>query len=106
MPLKNGIFNLVLFLSLLSSCDNNGLFQKNGNKTDVVALINGTEIKMDELDALIQNQLYESLFGIYYKRKIALEELMAEKVFALESQKRGITKEALLKLEVNDQKSK
>ncbi|HEY0744409.1 MAG TPA: thioredoxin domain-containing protein [Chryseosolibacter sp.] len=69
--------------------------QKNDHSL-AAASIDGETISLSELDATIQSQLYESLFGVYYMRRIALEELLAEKLLAKEAKARGLTKEQLV----------
>lgn len=68
---------------------------------DTVAVIDGDKIDSRIIDGIIQEQLYESLFGIYYKRKVALQEYVAVELFRREAQKRGVTVEALIASEVD-----
>jgi len=96
--------NYLLCLVILLNCY--GCNQKKSiSSNEIVANFDGGEITLPELDNTIKNQLYEQLFGVYYVRKLALDELMAEVALNYEAEKKHITKENLLASNVYDRLS-
>lgn len=69
---------------------------RNAKQNEVAATIDGKDLLLQDIDNSIQNSLYEYLHAIYYVRKIALEESIANKVLSLESDKQKITIDSLV----------
>lgn len=67
-------------------------------RSDIIASVEGDPIFTNELDLTIQDPLYESIFGIYYKRKIALEEYISYELLKREAQRRKISVDSLKSL--------
>lgn len=91
----------IFLLFIFTSCKEDN---KDGD-VPIAASIDGENILLSELDLTIQNELYETLFGVYYMRRIALEELIAEKLLQKEAKIRNISKEQLLDVEVRAKKT-
>lgn len=85
---------LIIYFSLtFSSCD----FDTNQSQNDViVALIDDEKLTMNALDDKIKFQLYEQLYDIYLVRKIALDEMIEEKLLLKESVLKQIPIDSLL----------
>lgn len=90
---------------LTMACDYDRKNKLENGSLQIAATLDDEEVTVEEVDALIQSQLYESLYGIYYKRKVALTELLADKVLIKEAKSRGINKETLIKTEVSSKKT-
>jgi thiol-disulfide isomerase/thioredoxin len=71
-----------LFLVGIYSCS---------EKRKQAAQVNGEVIFVDEVDAVIESQLYYYLLEIYESRKIALNALIESKILSLEARKRGMS---------------
>ena len=83
--LKTLTFLTITFVLL--SCAN--------KSNDFVAIIDGKQLLMGEIDQTIQDQLYESLFGIYYKRGIALDEYVGYELLGKEAGEKKISIDSL-----------
>jgi protein-disulfide isomerase len=72
----------------------------------VVATVAGEPIKAETLEAKVERELKDAsrefVEKVYGVRQGALEEMVAEKLLALEAKSRGTTPEAVLKTEVDD----
>ncbi|MDR2887450.1 MAG: thioredoxin domain-containing protein [Bacteroidales bacterium] len=82
-----------LFLPLLFSCS-----QRNNSKQysgEVVAWVDTIPITMAQVDNPIRQELFDELNRIYTIRNISLQELIDEKLLALEAVKYNTTAEAL-----------
>ncbi|MBT1708414.1 thioredoxin domain-containing protein [Fulvivirgaceae bacterium PWU5] len=93
--MNNTVICSICFLAFLLSCTKDTAIHQ-----DTIASIGSERITVDKVDAIIQNQLYESLYGIYYKRKIATEEYLAHSLILREAEKESITTDALLEREL------
>ncbi|WP_149244498.1 thioredoxin domain-containing protein [Dyadobacter sp. 32] len=69
---------------------------KNGSEQEVLATFDGDPIVFHDVDALIQPELYESLFNTYYARKLMAEDLIKEKLLLNEANKQKISKDSLV----------
>lgn len=89
----HGLLALVL-VATLSACSSTGDAKRDSAaENPVVAVVNGREVTLAELDERIASQLYDA-------RSEALEEWVRELVIETEASKRGITEEALIEAEV------
>lgn len=87
-------FTLIsIHVYLFSSCHKEG-------KPEVIATVGSEVITYQQVDQLIQDQLYENLFEVYRRRSIALDELVSQKVFTLEARERKMSLESLLSSEI------
>lgn len=81
MGLKSKSVIVGLLLTILAS-----LFScKEQAKERIIANVEGEDISMEEIDMLIKNSLFEYLFAIYDVRRIALNELIDNKLIAKEA---------------------
>jgi len=83
------IFGVVILL--IYSCQ---------NKKQTVAIIDGKEITLTDIDKVIDKQLFQLLEGVYILRKETLEEMLRDNVFRQEAQKRGLTADQLFEKEI------
>ncbi|MCF2516486.1 thioredoxin domain-containing protein [Dyadobacter sp. CY351] len=74
--------------------------QQNG----IIAKVEGDEISMDEIDALIKSSLYEYLFAIYDVRRIALNEFINNKLIAKEAKAHKIDTDSVTSLKISEMK--
>lgn len=63
--------------------------------TNTIAKIGSEVIEKAEIDALIQPEMYESLFNTYYARNAMLEEAIAQKLLLREAKKLGVGVDSL-----------
>jgi len=91
----------LLFIALVSffSC------QKQVERK-IIAKIEGEEITMEEVDNLIKNSLFEYLFAIYDVRRIALNELIYNKLIAKEGKARHMDVDSITSLKIAEMKRK
>ncbi|MEI6050897.1 MAG: thioredoxin domain-containing protein [Bacteroidota bacterium] len=87
------IFKIIILLPALTSC-------QNGNhpiNTDyVVAYIDSLQISIKQVDIRARQEIYDELNRVYLIRKIALEEILREKLLGLEATKYNLTIEKLI----------
>lgn len=69
---------------------------------EVVATVNGVGVTLAEVDAKAGSALTQARQQVYDARKGALDQVVLDKLVEAEAAKRGVTKEALLKAEVED----
>ena len=67
----------------------------NKKKNENIANIDSITVTYEEVDELIKQELYDELSRIYLIRKVALDQVIKEKILLLEAQKRNITFETL-----------
>lgn len=72
----------------------------------IIANVEGEEISMDEIDKLIKNSLYEYLFAIYDVRRIALNELIDNKLIAKEAKAHSMNSDSVISLNINELRGK
>lgn len=85
-------FIILVFSVVICSC--------NSKKQQTVAIVDGVPITMQQIDALINEQLFHMLEGIYLIRKQALDEYIDQWVIAEEAKRRNVTVDKLLEREV------
>lgn len=93
---------MFVILLCLSCCKDQSTIEEQ----NVAAIINDQRIYVSTIDGIIQDQLYESLYGIYYKRRIALEEFISNELITKESNSLGIGVDSLLNMEVDSKVTK
>lgn len=81
-------FIILVFSVVICSC--------NSKKQQTVAIVDGVPITMQQIDALINEQLFHMLEGIYLIRKQALDEYIDQWVIAEEAKRRNVTVDKLL----------
>lgn len=88
---------LLLLVVTLLSC-------KNGDdeSPSLAASIEGEHIGMHEIDALVQPEMYESLFNTYYARRKVLDEIIAGTLLNKRAGSLGITRDSLEAQILND----
>jgi hypothetical protein len=94
--IDRGLFlnlTLCLFLVFTLSCTKR-------SEPEPIARVKDKFFTTEQIDELIQDQLYENLYDVYRKRRIALEELLNKEVFELEAQERFLSTQRLLEIEV------
>ncbi|MCF0054904.1 thioredoxin domain-containing protein [Dyadobacter sp. CY356] len=91
--MKNTYYLLFSFFILLG-CKNDS------KEENIVAVYDGGQVKMSDVDDIIKDQLYEQLYSVYYMRRLALEEVTAKMLIKQESNKLKISEELLLEKEV------
>lgn len=79
------IFYLFILI-ICVSCSRN-------KEQSVIAEVNGISVTSDELNQLVQQELFDELNRIYEIKKIALNQLIRNKLILIESQKKGIDKD-------------
>jgi predicted DsbA family dithiol-disulfide isomerase len=79
---------------------------KKQSKERTVAKVEGEEITMEEIDNLIKNSLFEYLFAIYDVRRIALNELIYNKLIAKEAKARHMNVDSVTSLKIAELKRK
>ncbi|MCX7985323.1 MAG: thioredoxin domain-containing protein [Bacteroidales bacterium] len=84
-----------LYASLFICCLS--FFSCTRNAEETVAFINNRPIKYNEIDKLIQQELFDALNNIYYIRKIALEDYISKQLMLQEATQKGITIDSLIK---------
>lgn len=77
------------------SCKKNQKHRINKNKT-IVATIDSISITQNEVDYFVKQKLYDELSRIHLIRKIALEEIIKNKLLKREADKQSIKKNELL----------
>jgi protein-disulfide isomerase len=92
--LKKSLVFFCLVVAALFSCEGKKPSQQ------VAATINGQSVTVNEIDQIVKYQLHERLYDIYKIRKIALDELIEQKLMLEESAARGITIDSLRSLEI------
>ncbi len=80
----------MIFLSMLS-CGRTRMLKDAKKTYDTIADIDSLEIKTEDVDKLIQQELYDELSRIYLIRKVALDQVINEKVLLLEAGKRNVS---------------
>jgi protein-disulfide isomerase len=88
---------LFSFLVILFSCG-----KTNENKKQIVGIIGNDTLYVNEIDVMVQQQLYDYLCNIYRARKIAFEETAKERVLLMEAKRAKISKEELLKQNIDN----
>ncbi|MDR6809204.1 protein-disulfide isomerase [Dyadobacter sp. BE34] len=63
------------------------------------------EISLEEVDNFIKDEVYEQLYAIYYLRNVSLDEVIANRLFTVEAEKRKISVDELIRSEVDDKLS-
>jgi len=91
---------LALVILLATSCN-----QKKEMSLAAAAIIDTDTLYTSMIDINIQNELYQGLFGIYYYRKIALEEVLKERLLDKEAKNNNITQAQLIEKEVDNKLS-
>ena len=76
------------------------IYSCNGKKQEIVARIDGKTISMQQVDELINEQLFHMLEGIYLIRKQALDEYINQLIIAEEAKKQNLSEEKLLDKEI------
>jgi protein-disulfide isomerase len=71
----------------------------------VVAELEGTSITLSELDAAVAGEMSQIRHQEYEIRKRGLDRMIEDRLIDKEAQKRGLTREALLKAEIEDKVS-
>ncbi|MCF2491539.1 thioredoxin domain-containing protein [Dyadobacter sp. CY347] len=77
---------------------------KKQEENGIIAKMEGEEISIEEIDMLIKNSLYEYLFAIYDVRRIALNELINNKLMAKEAKAHKIDADSVTSLKLNEMK--
>lgn len=72
----------------------------------IIASVEGEEITMEEVDNLIKNSLFEYLFAIYDVRRIALNELIYNKLIAKEAKAHHMDVDSVTSLKIAEMKRK
>jgi protein-disulfide isomerase len=92
------LITILIFVSFLvmAACDR----QKSPKNDEIVATYEGGQITLSQLDETIKDELFEQLYGVYYLRSIALEEVIAESLLLKESQKSKLSREQFLQKNV------
>lgn len=89
----NALIWCIIFFCVLSC---NGVkIHDNEKKNESMAHIDSIPVTYEEVDELIKQELYDELSRIYLIRKVALDQVIKEKILLLEAQKRNITFETL-----------
>jgi thiol-disulfide isomerase/thioredoxin len=83
---------ILLFCIVIYSC--------NDKKQEIVARIDGRLITMQQVDELINEQLFHMLEGIYLIRKQALDEYINQIVITEEAKRQNLSEEKLLDKEI------
>ncbi len=78
-----------MLISLFIGCQN--------NSDKVAASIDGVNIKLHEIDKVIETKLHSKLNEIYYIRRVALENVIESKLIEREAMSLGISVDSLLK---------
>ena len=73
-----------------------------GTGTGVVAEVNGSAITKEELDRKVEGRLTRVQQEEYEMRRAALEELMTDRLIEAEARQRGLSREDLIRQEVDD----
>ena len=103
MKTKLIILSILLIATYFTSChpkENN--IQQSKSKENVAAFINDSLITIQELDNLIQQELFDELNRIYAIRKVALDYMITEKIFEIEANKSGTTVQEYVNKYCND----
>jgi len=83
----------IIFFCVLSC---NGVkIHDNEKKNESMAHIDSVPVSYEEIDELIKQELYDELSRIYLIRKVALDQVIKEKVLSVEAHKRNTTIETL-----------
>jgi thiol-disulfide isomerase/thioredoxin len=82
-------FSIILFsvIFLMFSCQ---------KKRETVAILDGKEIILTDVDKIINKQLFQLVEGVYILRKDALENLLREKIIEQEAKKNCLSVDQLL----------
>lgn len=91
---KLNTISFVITILILTACE------KPKKDYNLAAKYDGGEISLAGLDETIKDELFEQLYGVYYLRYIALEELIAESLLKEEAERAKISREQLLELNV------
>ena len=70
--------------------------------TEVVAVVDGAEIRREELESRAAGRLASVRQQEYEVRQQVLDDMILEKLIAQEAKARGVSSEALVKSEVDD----
>lgn len=90
-----GLFHIVLL----------GFFScKEQTEGRVIADVEGDKISIEEIDMLVKNSLFEYLFAIYDVRRIALNELIDNKLIAKEAQAQHMNVDSVTSLKIDEMK--
>lgn len=89
----NALIWCIIFFCVLSC--NRVKIHDNEKKNESMAHIDSIPVTYEEVDELIKQELYDELSRIYLIRKVALDQVIKEKILLLEAQKRNITFETL-----------
>lgn len=93
---KLSSISFVITILILMACEKS----KPKKDDNLAAKYDGGEISLAGLDETIKDELFEQLYGVYYLRYIALEELIAESLLKEEAGKAKISREQLLERNV------
>lgn len=85
------IITFVSIISLFFGCNSNISKNTISNKDNVVVQIDSLLIPMDSIDKLIHQEIYDELSRIYLIRKVALEQVIDDKVLTLEANKQRLS---------------
>ncbi|HYF31658.1 MAG TPA: thioredoxin domain-containing protein [Chitinophagaceae bacterium] len=72
------------------------------NNGTVAATVDGTEIYLKDADQFVKYELYEALQRIHVLRKAAIAELVNERLIELEAKALDISKEVLIRREIDE----
>lgn len=91
--MKSLVRKIILFITLLFflSCSKNSQTKK-----QAAGIISNDTIYVNEIDPLIEQQLYDFLYEVYTNRKGVLEEIVKERILVIEAKMLKISKEELL----------
>lgn len=79
---------------------------KDQKKEAIVAMINDDVVYADELNTLIQQELFDELNRIYGMKSEALRQLVNSKILLSEAKKAGMSKDLYIKDYINDKTSR
>ncbi|MFM9908648.1 MAG: thioredoxin domain-containing protein [Chitinophagaceae bacterium] len=83
---------IITFIFFFQSCTQ--------NRPEYAGLVNHIPIKKEEVDKLIEQELYQTLQRVYVLRKTATEEIIYQKLLETEAKERNITRDELVETEI------
>jgi hypothetical protein len=87
---------LIVLIFITISCSRKGNYSQ--EKEEIAAFVDTIPIRLKEVDIKIEQEIFDELNRIYLIRKIALEEILAEKIISLEANRRNLSVKSFIEL--------